>query len=55
VREESEELIQAAKKESRQRIVEESVDVLYHLFVLLVQQGVRFSDLVGEVKRRRKC
>jgi phosphoribosyl-ATP pyrophosphohydrolase/phosphoribosyl-AMP cyclohydrolase len=55
VREESEELIQAAKKESRRRIVEESVDVLYHLFVLLVQQGVRFSDLVGEVKRRRKC
>lgn len=54
VQEESEELIHAAQKESRQRIIEESVDVLYHLFVLLVQQSVRFSDLIGEVKRRRK-
>ncbi len=54
IREESDELIHAAKKESKQRVIEEGVDILYHLFVLLVQQGAGFSDLIGEVKRRRK-
>ncbi|NIS70460.1 MAG: bifunctional phosphoribosyl-AMP cyclohydrolase/phosphoribosyl-ATP diphosphatase HisIE [Proteobacteria bacterium] len=54
VDEESGEVIQAAKEESKQRVIEESVDVLYHLFVLLVQKGVAFSELLQEVKRRRK-
>lgn len=54
VAEESEEVIGAAKSESEQRVIEESVDVLYHLFVLLIQKGVQFSELLQEVRRRRK-
>ena len=36
VAEESLEVIQAAQKETRKRLTEEVVDLLYHLFVLLV-------------------
>ncbi len=54
VNEESGEFIHAAKKESKQRTLEESVDVLYHLFVLLVQRDVKFSDFLQEVRRRRR-
>lgn len=54
VREESEEVIYAAKKESKQRTIEESVDLLYHLFVLLVRREVKFAELLGEIKRRKK-
>jgi phosphoribosyl-ATP pyrophosphohydrolase/phosphoribosyl-AMP cyclohydrolase len=53
--EESAEVVQAARKESTQRLVEESVDVLYHLFVLLVHRGVKYSELIEEVTRRRKA
>ena len=38
VEEESSEVLQAAKKETRTRLIEESADLLYHLFVLLVQK-----------------
>ena len=54
VEEESEEVIQAAKKESKERLIEESVDLLYHLFVLLIHREVRFAELTQEVRRRRK-
>lgn len=54
VKEESGEVIQAAKKESQKRLIEESVDLLYHLFVLLAAKRVRFSQIVREIKRRRK-
>jgi len=54
VDEESEEVIHSAKNESKRRIIEESVDLLYHLFVLLVHKEVGFSDFVQEVRRRRK-
>jgi phosphoribosyl-ATP pyrophosphohydrolase/phosphoribosyl-AMP cyclohydrolase len=54
VEEESQEVIQAAEKESKRRTIEESVDLIYHLFVLLVQKGVTFAELIREVKHRRK-
>jgi len=54
VSEESEEVIYAAQKESKQRTIEESVDLLYHLFVLLVQKEVDFTELLQEVRRRRR-
>src|SRR3990172_9713223 len=40
VEEESEEVIWAAKTETRLRLIEESVDVLYHLFLLLVEKEI---------------
>lgn len=54
VSEESEEIIHAAKNEFKQRIIEESIDLIYHLFVLLVQKEAKFAELIQEVKRRRK-
>lgn len=53
VGEESGEVIHAAKRESKKRLIEESVDVLYHLFVLLVEKKVEFLEITQEVKRRR--
>ncbi len=52
--EESGEVIKAATKETKQRLVSESVDLMYHLFVACVERGVGFSDLVGEINKRKK-
>lgn len=52
VLEESVEVIHAAKKETRQRVIEESADVIYHLFVLMAQRKVSFEDLAQELARR---
>lgn len=54
VEEESGEVLQAAKKETRTRIIEESADLLYHLLVLLVEKNISLDDLLKELKRRRK-
>jgi phosphoribosyl-ATP pyrophosphohydrolase/phosphoribosyl-AMP cyclohydrolase len=54
VEEESEETIHAAERESKMRLIEESVDLLYHLFVLLVQRDVNFAQLVQEIRKRRR-
>ena len=52
--EESGEVIKAATKESRQRLVSESADLIYHLFVACVERGVEFEELSAELNRRRK-
>lgn len=52
--EESGEVIKAATKETRQRLVSESVDLIYHLFVLLVEKGIDLEQVVREIIRRRK-
>lgn len=54
VAEESEEVIRAAKKESKKRVIEEGADVLYHLFVLLAQRRVEFAELEEELRRRKR-
>lgn len=54
VKEESDEVIVAAKKESRNRLIEESADLFYHLLVLLAEKRISLSDLIKELKRRRK-
>jgi len=53
VEEESNEVLQAAKKETRTRLIEESADLFYHLLVLLVKKRLSLSDLIKELKRRR--
>lgn len=55
IKEESSEVIQAAKRESKKRLIEESVDLLYHLFVLLAKKNISFSQFCREIKRRRKA
>lgn len=54
VEEESGEVLQAAKKETRKRLIEESSDLLYHLFVLLVQKNISLDDIVQELQSRKK-
>lgn len=53
VKEESAEVLKAATKETKQRLIEESVDVLYHLFVLLVFKSITLADLYKEMARRQ--
>lgn len=45
VGEESAEVIIAAKGDSRERVVEETADLLYHLAVLLVEKDIRLSEI----------
>lgn len=54
VKEESSEVILAAKRESKKRLVEESADLLYHLFVLLALKKIAFSKFLSEMLKRRK-
>jgi phosphoribosyl-ATP pyrophosphohydrolase len=50
--EEAVELIIAAGRQGNQRTIEETADVIYHLFVLLVQQGISLSQIEIELSNR---
>jgi phosphoribosyl-ATP pyrophosphohydrolase len=52
VGEEAVEVIIAAGKQSRQRVIEESADLLYHLLVLLVQQEIDLTEVEAELENR---
>ena len=52
VAEESLEVIQAATKETQKRLVEETTDLLFHLFVLLAAKNVDLEIIGREIKRR---
>jgi phosphoribosyl-ATP pyrophosphohydrolase/phosphoribosyl-AMP cyclohydrolase len=54
VAEESGEVIKAATKESKERLVEESADLLYHMFVLLAAKGIAIKEIQNEIIRRQK-
>jgi len=54
IKEESGEVLQAAKKETKTRLIEESADLLYHLLILLIEKKISINDLVKELKSRRK-
>lgn len=54
VEEECEEVVRAAQSEGKQRLIEESCDLLYHLFVLLVAEEIELKDLEGELQKRKK-
>ncbi|MBU1992472.1 MAG: bifunctional phosphoribosyl-AMP cyclohydrolase/phosphoribosyl-ATP diphosphatase HisIE [Patescibacteria group bacterium] len=54
VEEESGEVIKAAKEETKKKVIEEGVDVIYHLFVLLAEKKVEISELTKEIRKRRK-
>jgi phosphoribosyl-ATP pyrophosphohydrolase/phosphoribosyl-AMP cyclohydrolase len=53
VGEENAEVIIAAKNRNASELVYESSDLLYHLLVLLVEQGVALEDIFQELKSRR--
>ena len=52
--EEAVELIIAAMNQGRQRVIEESADLLYHLLVLLVKLDIDLEDVEAELERRHR-
>ncbi|MFC2042961.1 phosphoribosyl-ATP diphosphatase [Chloroflexota bacterium] len=52
VGEEAVEVIIAASRQGSQRTIEESADLIYHLFVLLVQQGISLTEVEAELEKR---
>lgn len=51
--EESAEVIIAAKNRSQEEVRYEAADLLYHLFVLLSEQGLKPQDVFSELTKRR--
>lgn len=54
VAEEALETIQAAKEQTRTRLIEETTDLLYHLFVLLAAKKIQWKEIEGEVRKRKQ-
>ena len=54
IAEESSEVILAAKDGRREEIVYETADLLYHLLVLLFDEGITLSEIHEELEGRRK-
>ncbi|MEW5974471.1 MAG: bifunctional phosphoribosyl-AMP cyclohydrolase/phosphoribosyl-ATP diphosphatase HisIE [Acidobacteriota bacterium] len=52
VGEESAETIIAAKNHSRRELILESSDLIYHLLVLLVNEGLELDEVIAELDRR---
>jgi phosphoribosyl-AMP cyclohydrolase / phosphoribosyl-ATP pyrophosphohydrolase len=52
--EEATETVVAAKNPDAERLTSETADLLYHVMVLLVERGVDLSDVIAELKGRRK-
>jgi phosphoribosyl-ATP pyrophosphohydrolase/phosphoribosyl-AMP cyclohydrolase len=53
VGEETAEVIIAAKNKSREEIRYEVADLIYHLFVLLVERDIKLDEIYDELKERR--
>ena len=54
VGEESLEVILASKSEGAQRLIEESADLIYHLFVLLSHKGLSLTQVKEELSKRHQ-
>ncbi|MBL4694067.1 bifunctional phosphoribosyl-AMP cyclohydrolase/phosphoribosyl-ATP diphosphatase HisIE [Candidatus Gracilibacteria bacterium] len=52
VEEESEEVVRAARSEGKQRLMEESCDLFYHMFVLLINEDIDLGDIEEELSGR---
>lgn len=50
--EESGEVIKAATKETKGRLVSESVDLMYHLFVACVERDIKMEEIISEIMKR---
>ena len=54
VGEEAVEVILAAGVEGKQRTIEETADLIYHLLVLLAVEGITLAEVEAELARRHK-
>ncbi len=52
VAEEALEVVQAAQKQTKHRLIEEIVDLLYHTFVLSVQKKISLREIESEIIKR---
>ena len=51
--EETSEVIIAAKNNSKEEMVSEISDLIYHLLVLMANEGVKIEDIAHELEKRR--
>jgi len=54
VAEEALEVVHAAQKQTKQRLIEEVVDLVYHLFVLSAGRDINLDEIKKEIKKRQK-
>ncbi|ABR55761.1 phosphoribosyl-ATP diphosphatase [Methanococcus aeolicus] len=54
VGEEATETILAAKDQDKQELIYESADLIFHILVLLANNGIEYEELMEEFERRRK-
>jgi phosphoribosyl-ATP pyrophosphohydrolase len=54
VGEEAVEVVIAALAQEKERLVEESADLLYHLLVLLADADVALAEVMAELQRRHQ-
>lgn len=53
VGEEATEVVIAAKNSDKKELISETADLLYHLTVLLVEQGVSLEEIEAELETRK--
>lgn len=53
VGEEAAEVIIASKNEKKEETIYETADLIYHLFVLLVEKGIQPDEVWQELEKRR--
>lgn len=51
--EEAVEVLIAAKGQGKQRVIEETADLLYHLLVMLAHHDIAWQDVEAELAKRR--
>ena len=54
VGEEADEVILAAKDQGRQRLIEETADLFYHILVMLAAKDLTLDDVEKELRERHK-
>ncbi|MBU2493443.1 MAG: bifunctional phosphoribosyl-AMP cyclohydrolase/phosphoribosyl-ATP diphosphatase HisIE [Bacteroidetes bacterium] len=54
VGEEAIETVIAAKNRDKEEIINETSDLIYHLFVMLAEQDIEFDEIVNKLKLRHK-
>lgn len=54
VGEEAVEVIIAVKGQGKERVIEESADLVYHLLVTLAAQDLTWADVCAELEKRHK-
>ena len=52
VGEEAVETVIAAKNKDKEEIINETSDLIFHLFVMLADQGVEFSEIISNLQKR---